>query len=170
MNMETFTKTQLINYFLIRKLKLPLEVVRYTFEIKKKKEIERIINGLIKLIKYSIQMVNDSISLALSVDIGTDEVSVNLYGYDIQKLLVFVSMDFYDYLYKLELEGELGFEIIEKENQLKHIDSQLVFAHDFLCVSYKFKLNKISIITEFTDFFYSLKLYKFAPVMKVTDI
>ena len=170
MNMETFTKKQLINYFLIRKLRLPLEVVRYTFEIKKKKEIERIINGLIKLIKYSIQMVNDSISLALSVDIGTDEVSVNLYGYDIQKLLVFISMDFYDYLYKLELEGELGFEIIEKENQLKHIDSQLVFAHDFLCVSYKFKLNKISIITEFTDFFYSLKLYKFAPVMKVTDI
>ena len=140
MNMETFTKKQLINYFLIRKLRLPLEVVRYSFEIKKKKEIERIINGLIKLIKYSIQMVNDSISLALSVDIGTDEVSVNLYGYDIQKLLVFVSMDFYDYLYKLELEGELGFEIIEKENQLKHIDVPLVFVHEFLGVNYKFRI------------------------------
>ena len=61
--METFTKTQLINYFLIRKLRLPLEVVKYTFEIKKKKEIERIINGLIKLIKYSIQMLSDSIPL-----------------------------------------------------------------------------------------------------------
>ena len=143
MNMETFTKKQLINYFLIRKLRLPLEVVRYTFEIKKKKEIERIINGLIKLIKYSIQMLSDSIPLALNVDIGTDEVSVNLYGYDLQKLLMFISMDFYDYLYKLELEGELGFEIIEKENQLKHIDTPLVFAHDFLSVNYKFKLNKI---------------------------
>jgi hypothetical protein len=140
MNMETFTKTQLINYFLIRKLRLPLEVVKYTFEIKKKKEIERIINGLIKLIKYSIQMLSDSIPLALNVDIGTDEVSVNLYGYDLQKLLMFISMDFYDYLYKLELEGELGFEIIEKENQLKHIDVPLVFVHEFLGVNYKFRI------------------------------
>jgi hypothetical protein len=140
MKMETFTKTQLINYFLIRKLRLPLEVVRYTFEIKKKKEIERIINGLIKLIKYSIRMVSDSIPLALNVDIGTDEVSVNLYGYDLQKLLMFISMDFYDYLYKLELEGELGFEIIEKENQLKHIDVPLVFVHEFLGVNYKFRI------------------------------
>ena len=140
MNIETFTKTQLINYFLIRKLRLPLEVVRYTFEIKKKKEIERIINGLIKLIKYSIRMVSDSIPLALNVDIGTDEVSVNLYGYDLQKLLMFISMDFYDYLYKLELEGELGFEIIEKENQLKHIDVPLVFVHEFLGVNYKFRI------------------------------
>ena len=140
MNIETFTKTQLINYFLIRKLRLPLEVVRYTFEIKKKKEIERIINGLIKLIKYSIQMLSDSIPLALNVDIGTDEVSVNLYGYDLQKLLMFISMDFYDYLYKLELEGELGFEIIEKENQLKHIDVPLVFVHEFLGVNYKFRI------------------------------
>jgi len=138
--METFTKTQLINYFLTRKLRLPLEVVTYSFKIRRKKEIERIINGLIKLIKYSIQMVDDSISLALNVDIGTDEVSVNLYGYDIQKLLMFISMDFYDYLYKLELEGELGFEIIEKENQLKHINSQLVFAHEFLSVNYKFRI------------------------------
>ena len=138
--METFTKTQLINYFLIRKLRLPLEVVKYTFEIKKKKEIERIINGLIKLIKYSIRMVSDSIPLALNVDIGTDEVSVNLYGYDLQKLLMFISMDFYDYLYKLELEGELGFEIIEKENQLKHIDVPLVFVHEFLGVNYKFRI------------------------------
>jgi hypothetical protein len=40
-------------------------------------------------------------------------------------------------------EPFLGFEIIEKENQLKHIDSPLVFAHDFLCVNYKFKLKKI---------------------------
>ena len=143
MNMETFTKTQLINYFLIRKLRLPLEVVKYTFEIKKKKEIERIINGLIKLIKYSIQMLSDSIPLALNVDIGTDEVSVNLYGYDLQKLLLFISMDFYDYLYKLELEGELGFEIIEKENQLKHIDTPLIFAHDFLHVNYKFKIQNL---------------------------
>jgi hypothetical protein len=143
MNIETFTKTQLINYFLIRKLRLPLEVVRYTFEIKKKKEIERIINGLIKLIKYSIRMVSDSIPLALNVDIGTDEVSVNLYGYDLQKLLLFISMDFYDYLYKLELEGELGFEIIEKENQLKHIDTPLIFAHDFLHVNYKFKIQNL---------------------------
>ena len=141
--METFTKTQLINYFLIRKLRLPLEVVKYTFEIKKKKEIERIINGLIKLIKYSIRMVSDSIPLALNVDIGTDEVSVNLYGYDLQKLLMFISMDFYDYLYKLELEGELGFEIIEKENQLKHIDTPLIFAHDFLHVNYKFKIQNL---------------------------
>jgi len=141
--METFTKTQLINYFLIRKLRLPLEVVKYTFEIKKKKEIERIINGLIKLIKYSIQMLSDSIPLALNVDIGTDEVSVNLYGYDLQKLLLFISMDFYDYLYKLELEGELGFEIIEKENQLKHIDTPLIFAHDFLHVNYKFKIQNL---------------------------
>ena len=140
MNMETFTKTQLINYFLIRKLRLPLEVVKYTFEIKKKKEIERIINGLIKLIKYSIQMLSDSIPLALNVDIGTDEVSVNLYGYDLQKLLMFISMDFYDYLYKLELEGELGFEIIEKENQLKHIDVPFVFVHEFLGVNYKFRI------------------------------
>ena len=140
MNMEAFTKTQLINYFLIRKLRLPLEVVKYTFEIKKKKEIERIINGLIKLIKYSIQMLSDSIPLALNVDIGTDEVSVNLYGYDLQKLLMFISMDFYDYLYKLELEGELGFEIIEKENQLKHIDVPLVFVHEFLGVNYKFRI------------------------------
>jgi len=140
MKMETFTKTQLINYFLTRKLRLPLEVVTYSFKIRRKKEIERIINGLIKLIKYSIQMVDDSISLALNVDIGTDEVSVNLYGYDIQKLLMFISMDFYDYLYKLELEGELGFEIIEKENQLKHINSQLVFAHEFLSVNYKFRI------------------------------
>ena len=138
--METFTKTQLINYFLIRKLRLPLEVVKYTFEIKKKKEIERIINGLIKLIKYSIQMLSESIQLALNVDIGTDEVSVNLYGYDLQKLLMFISMDFYDYLYKLELEGELGFEIIEKENQLKHIDVPLVFVHEFLGVNYKFRI------------------------------
>jgi hypothetical protein len=124
-------------------LRLPLEVVRYTFEIKKKKEIERIINGLIKLIKYSIRMVSDSIPLALNVDIGTDEVSVNLYGYDLQKLLLFISMDFYDYLYKLELEGELGFEIIEKENQLKHIDTPLIFAHDFLHVNYKFKIQNL---------------------------
>jgi len=142
MKVETFTKTQLINYFLTRKLRLPLEVVRYTFEIKKKKEIELIINGLIKLIKYSIRMVSDSIPLALNVDIGTDEVSVNLYGYDIQKLLMFVSMDFYDYLFKLDHEGELKFDIIEKENQLKHIDTPLVFAHEFLSVNYKFKTPK----------------------------
>jgi hypothetical protein len=49
-------------------------------------------------------------------------------------------MDFYDYLYKLELEGELGFEIIEKENQLKHIDVPLVFVHEFLGVNYKFRI------------------------------
>lgn len=139
--METYySKRQLKNYFSIRRLNLPLEVVNYSFKIKRKKEIERIINGIIKLIKYSTSMVTNSTPLALSVDIRTDEVSVNLYGYDIQKLLVFISMDFYDYLYKLELEGELGFEIIEKENQLKHIDSQLVFAHDFLCVNYKFRI------------------------------
>jgi hypothetical protein len=128
---------------MIRKLRLPLEVVRYTFEIKKKKEIEPIINGIIKLIKYSTLMVNDSMPLALSVDIGTDEVSVNLFGYEIQKLLMFISMDFYDYLYKLNYEGELGFEIIKKENQLKHIDTPLVFAHDFLHVNYKFKIQNL---------------------------
>ena len=143
MNMETFTKTQLINYFMIRKLRLPLEVVRYTFEIKKKKEIEPIINGIIKLIKYSTLMVNDSMPLALCVDIGTDEVSVNLFGYEIQKLLMFISMDFYDYLFKLDHEGELKFDIIEKEKQLKHIDTPLVFAHDFLHVNYKFKIQNL---------------------------
>jgi hypothetical protein len=143
MNMETFTKTQLINYFLIRKLKLPLEVVRYTFEIQKKREIEPISNGIIKLIKYSMLMVNDSTPLALSVDIGSDEVTVNLYGYDLQKLLMFISMDFYDYLFKLDHEGELKFDIIEKEKQLKHIDTPLVFAHDFLHVNYKFKIQNL---------------------------
>ena len=141
--METFTKTQLINYFLIRKLKLPLEVVRYTFEIQKKREIEPISNGIIKLIKYSMLMVNDSTPLALSVDIGSDEVTVNLYGYGLQKLLMFISMDFYDYLFKLDHEGELKFDIIEKEKQLKHIDTPLVFAHDFLHVNYKFKIQNL---------------------------
>ena len=141
--METFTKRQLKNYWLIKDLKCPLEVVKYSFKIQKKREIEPISNGIIKLIKYSILMVNDSTPLALNVDIGTDEVSVNLYGYDLQKLLLFISMDFYDYLYKLELEGELGFEIIEKENQLKHIDTPLIFAHDFLHVNYKFNIQHL---------------------------
>ncbi len=86
-------------------------------------------------------MVNDPIPLAISVDVGTGEISVNLYGYDIQKLLIFISMDFYDYLFDLNYEGELRFDIIEKENQLKHIEAPLVFAHDFLCVNYKFKLS-----------------------------
>jgi len=140
--MEIFTKRELKNYWLIKDLKCPLEVVKFSFIINKKKEIELIINGLIKLIKYSIRMVSDSIPLALNVDIGTDDVSVNLYGYDIQKLLMFVSMDFYDYLFKLDHEGELKFDIIEKENQLKHIDTPLVFAHDFLHVNYKFKTPK----------------------------
>jgi len=140
--MEIFTKRELKNYWLIKDLKCPLEVVKFSFIINKKKEIELIINGLIKLIKYSIRMVSDSIPLALNVDIGTDEVSVNLYGYDIQKLLMFVSMDFYDYLFKLDHEGELKFDIIEKENQLKHIDTPLVFAHEFLSVNYKFKTPK----------------------------
>jgi len=143
MNMETFTKRQLKNYFSIRRLNLPLEIVKYTFIIKKKREIEPIINGIIKLIKYSILMVNDSIPLAFSVDVGIDEVSVNLYGYDIQKLLMFISMDFYDYLFDLEYEGELRFDIIEKENQLKHIEAPLVFAHDFLHVNYKFKIQNL---------------------------
>jgi hypothetical protein len=138
--METFTKRELKNYWLIKDLKFPIEKVNYSFKIKRKREIELIINGIIKLIKYSALMVNDSIPLALSVDINTDEVSVNLFGYDIQKLLMFISMDFYDYLYKLELEGELGFEIIEKENQLKHIDVPLVFVHEFLGVNYKFRI------------------------------
>jgi hypothetical protein len=136
-----YSKRQLKNYWLIKDLKYPLEVVRYTFKIKKKKEIEPIINGIIKLIKYSSLMVNDPIPLAMSVDVGTDEVSVNLYGYDIQKLLIFISMDFYDYLFDLNYEGELRFDIIEKENQLKHIEAPLVFAHDFLRVNYKFKLS-----------------------------
>lgn len=140
MKVETFTKRELKNYWLIKDLKFPIEKVNYSFKIKRKREIELIINGIIKLIKYSALMVNDSIPLALSVDINTDEVSVNLFGYDIQKLLMFISMDFYDYLYKLELEGELGFEIIEKENQLKHIDVPLVFVHEFLGVNYKFRI------------------------------
>ena len=143
MKVETFTKRELKNYWLIKDLKCPLEVVNYSFKIKRKREIELIINGIVKLIKYSTLMVNDSIPLALSIDIRTDEVSVNLYGYDIQKLLMFISMVFYDYLYKLELEGELGFEIIEKENQLKHIDTPLIFAHDFLHVNYKFKIQNL---------------------------
>ena len=140
--METFTKRELKNYFSIRQLILPLEVVNYSFKIKRKKEIERIINGIIKLIKYSTLMVTDSIPLALSVDIRTDEVSVNLYGYDIQKLLMFISMNFYDYLFKLNHEGGLRFDIIERENQLKHIDTTLVFAHNFLHVNYIFKIQK----------------------------
>jgi hypothetical protein len=142
MKMATYySKRQLKNYWLIKDLKYPLEVVRYTFKIKKKKEIEPIISGIIKLIKYSTLMVNDPIPLAISVDVGTGEISVNLYGYDIQKLLIFISMDFYDYLFDLNYEGELRFDIIEKENQLKHIEAPLVFAHDFLCVNYKFKLS-----------------------------
>lgn len=136
-----YSKRQLKNYFSVRRLNLPLELVKYTFKIKKKREIEPIINGIIKLIKYSTLMVNDPIPLAMSVDVGTDEVSVNLYGYDIQKLLIFISMDFYDYLFDLGYEGELRFDIIEKENQLKHIEAPLVFAHDFLRVNYKFKLS-----------------------------
>jgi hypothetical protein len=122
-----------------------MEIVKYTFKIKKKKEkeIEPIINGIIKLIKYSTLMVKEPIPLAMSVDVGIDEVFVNLYGYDIQKLLMFIAMDFYDYLFDLNYEGELKFEIIEKENQLKHIMAPLVFAHDFLRVNYKFKLNRI---------------------------
>ena len=143
MKVETFTKRELKNYWLIKDLKCPLEVVNYSFKIKRKREIELIINGIIKLIKYSTLMVNDSIPLALSIYIRTDEVSVNLYGYDIQKLLMFISMDFYDYLYKLNHEGELNFNIIEKEKQLKHIDIQLVFAHDFLHVNYKFKIQNL---------------------------
>lgn len=140
MKMTTYySKRQLKNYWLIKDLKYPLEVVRYTFKIKKKKEIEPIINGIIKLIKYSSLMVNDPIPLAMSVDVGTLEISVNLYGYDIQKLLMFISMDFYDYLFDLNYEGELRFDIIEKEKQLKHINTPLVFAHDFLSVNYKFK-------------------------------
>jgi hypothetical protein len=142
MKMATYySKRQLKNYWLIKDLKYPLEVVRYTFKIKKKKEIEPIISGILKLIKYSTLMVNDPIPLAISVDVGTGEISVNLYGYDIQKLLIFISMDFYDYLFDLNYEGELRFDIIEKENQLKHIEAPLVFAHDFLCVNYKFKLS-----------------------------
>jgi hypothetical protein len=142
MKMATYySKRQLKNYFSIRRLNLPLEIVKYTFKIKKKREIEPIINGIIKLIKYSTLMVNDPIPLAMSVDVGIDEVSVNLYGYDIQKLLMFISMDFYDYLFDLDYEGELKFEIIEKENQLKHIKAPLVFAHDFLHVNYKFNIQ-----------------------------
>jgi hypothetical protein len=140
--METFTKRQLKNYWLIKDLKCPLEVVKFSFKVNKQKEIEPIINGIIKLIKYSTLMVTDSIPLALIFDIGTDEVTVNLYGYDLQKLLMFISIDFYDYLFKLDHEGELKFDIIEKEKQLKHIDTPLVFAHDFLNVNYKFKIQK----------------------------
>ncbi|MFN4910076.1 MAG: hypothetical protein ACK5G8_02440, partial [Flavobacteriales bacterium] len=88
MKMATYySKRQLKNYFSIRRLNLPLEIVKYTFKIKKKREIEPIINGIIKLIKYSTLMVNEPIPLAMSVDVGTLEISVNLYGYDIQKLL-----------------------------------------------------------------------------------
>ena len=76
MKVETFTKRELKNYWLIKDLKCPLEVVNYSFKIKRKREIELIINGIIKLIKYSTLMVNDSIPLALSIDIRTDEVSV----------------------------------------------------------------------------------------------
>jgi len=138
--MENFTKRELKNYWIIKDLKCPLEEVKFSFKINKKKEIEPIINGIIKLIKYSSYMVPNATPLVLSVEVGTDEVSVNLCGYDIQKILMFISMDFYDYLYKLELEGELGFEIVEKENQLKHIDTPLVFAHDLLGVNYKFRI------------------------------
>lgn len=142
--METFTKRELKNYWLIKDLKCPLEVVKFSFKINKKKEIEPIINGIIKLIKFSSKsLVTDTTPLVLNVEIGTDEVSVNLYGYDIQKLLMFVSMDFYDYLFKLDHEGELKFDIIEKEKQLKHIDIPLVFAHDFLHVNYKFKIQNL---------------------------
>jgi len=71
MKMATYySKRQLKNYFSIRRLNLPLEIVKYTFKIKKKREIEPIINGIIKLIKYSTLMVNDPIPLALCVDIG----------------------------------------------------------------------------------------------------
>lgn len=119
-------------------------MVKFSFKINKKKEIEPIINGIIKLIKFSSKsLVTDTTPLVLNVEIGTDEVSVNLYGYDIQKLLMFVSMDFYDYLFKLDHEGELKFDIIEKEKQLKHIDIPLVFAHDFLHVNYKFKIQNL---------------------------
>jgi hypothetical protein len=128
----------------LNQLKKPLEVVDFTFSDFEKIKPEKIIQGVIKLVRMILHQ-KDSSPLIMIVSLNNKKTfTVSFYGYQLKDWVSKLGKIYHDYLLKIspKIKGNMTYLLIETSDDIK-VDGvqKKVYLHDFKSVFYLFKLD-----------------------------
>jgi hypothetical protein len=128
----------------LNQLKKPMEVVDFMFSGFGKINPEKIIQGVIKLVRMMLHQ-KDSSPLIMTVSLNNKKTfKVSFYGYQLKDWVPNLSKIYDDYLRKIspKIKGNMTYLLIETSDDIK-VDGvqKKVFLHDFISIYYLFKFD-----------------------------
>ncbi len=137
-------KIDVITKIELNRLKKPLEHVEFEFSDSEKINPEKIIQGIIKLVRMILHQI-DSSPLIMTVSlIKKKTFKVSFYGYQLNDWIQNLSKIYYDYLRKVspKITGNMSYLMIETSDDVT-VEGVLkkVHLHDFKSIFYLFQLD-----------------------------
>jgi hypothetical protein len=137
-------KIDLITKIELNQLKKPMEVVDFIFSVIEKINPEKIILGIIKLVRMLLNRIDSSPLIMIVSLYGTSTYKVSFYGYQLKDWVTKLGKIYHDYLRKVspKIKGNMTYLLIETSDDIK-VDGvqKKVYLHDFKSVFYLFKLD-----------------------------
>jgi hypothetical protein len=128
----------------LNQLKKPLEVVDFMFSNIGKINSEKIIQGIIKLVRMLLHQ-KDSSPLIMIVSLNNKKsFTVSFYGYQLMDWVPNLSEIYSDYLRKVstKIKGNMSYLLIETTEDLVVMGVQKkVYLHDFKSIYYLFRFD-----------------------------
>jgi len=128
----------------LNQLKKPLEVVDFMFSDIGKINPEKIIQGIIKLVRMLLHQ-KDSSPLIMIVSLNNKKsFTVSFYGYQLMDWVPNLSEIYSDYLRKVspKIKGNMSYLLIETTEDLVVVGVQKkVYLHDFKSIYYLFRFD-----------------------------
>ena len=128
----------------LNQLKKPLEVVDFMFSVIGRINPEKIIQGIIKLVRMILHQL-DSSPLIMTVSLNNKKTfTVSFYGYQLKDWITNISKIYNDYLRKIspKIIGYMTYLFIESIDDIKVEGVQKkVYLHDLISIYYLFKFD-----------------------------
>jgi hypothetical protein len=128
----------------LNRLKKPLDQVEFEFSDFEKINPEKIIQGVIKLVRMILHEL-DSSPLIMIVSLNNKKsFKVSFYGYQLKDWIPKLSRIYNDYLRKIspKIKGDMSYLLIETsdDNKVEGVLNK-VYLHDFKSIFYLFQLD-----------------------------
>jgi hypothetical protein len=121
-----------------------MEVVDFKFSDKGKIKPEKIIQGIIKLVRMLLNRIDSSPLIMIVSLYGTSTYKVSFYGYQLKDWVTKLGKIYHAYLRKIspKIKGNMTYLLIETSDDIK-VDGvqKKVFLHDFISIYYLFKFD-----------------------------
>jgi hypothetical protein len=128
----------------LNRLKKPLDQVEFEFSDFEKINPEKIIQGVIKLVRMILNKIESSPLIMTVSLINKKTFKVSFYGYQLKDWVPNLSEIYTDYLRKVspKIKGNMSYLLIETSDDIK-VDGvqKKVFLHDFISIYYLFKFD-----------------------------